>query len=118
MGENMRIDARWIPAFVSVALFTSVGCGWGQESHRLESPDGKNVVLVEVEDGKLVYSIDRENRKLILPSGLGFEFRGAPPMGSGLVISEVSRNSVDEAWEQPWGEVRYVRDHHNELRVS
>ncbi|NJD18307.1 MAG: glycoside hydrolase family 97 protein, partial [Gemmatimonadetes bacterium] len=30
--------------------------------------------------------------------------------------SQVS--SRDETWEQPWGEVRRVRDHHNELKVE
>ena len=29
----------------------------------------------------------------------------------------MERRSHDETWEQPWGERRYVRDRHNELRV-
>jgi alpha-glucosidase len=116
--DPLRFRVRWVTGFVSVVFFTSVDCGWSQEPHRLESPDGKNVVRVAISDGDLVYSVDREGRNLILPSGLGFEFRNAPPMGSGVAISEVSRRTVDEAWEQPWGEVRYVRDHYNELRVS
>ncbi|MEJ2483687.1 MAG: glycoside hydrolase family 97 N-terminal domain-containing protein, partial [Gemmatimonadota bacterium] len=104
--------------FLCAWLLVAAGGAAGQESHRLTSPDGKNVVTVTAADGALVYSVDREGRKLILPSRLGFEFRGAPPLGSAVAITGVSRESVDEAWEQPWGEVRYVRDHHEELRVS
>jgi alpha-glucosidase len=29
-----------------------------------------------------------------------------------------ARDSVDETWQQPWGEVAQVRDHHNQLRIS
>src|SRR5437870_1176513 len=31
---------------------------------------------------------------------------------------DTSRNTVDETWTQPWGEVARVRDHHNELRIT
>ena len=33
-------------------------------------------------------------------------------------LSEVSRHSEDNVWEQPWGEQRLIRDHHNELVVK
>ena len=40
-------------------------------------PDGRNQVTVELREGHLTYSLDRDGRALILPSLLGFEFRGA-----------------------------------------
>ena len=40
------------------------------------------------------------------------------PLRDNLELTGTERNSVDETWEQPWGEVARVRDHHNELRVS
>ncbi len=42
------------------------------------SPDGRNAVTVATRDGRLYYSVTRDGRPLILPSLLGFEFRGAP----------------------------------------
>jgi alpha-glucosidase len=54
----------------------------------------------------------------VLPSRLGFEFRNAPPLRDDLTIAGTTQDSVDETWEQPWGELARVRDHHNELRVS
>ncbi len=53
-----------------------------------------------------------------MPSRLGFEFRGAPPLRDSLDLTGTARSSVDQTWTQPWGEVARVRDHHNELRVS
>jgi alpha-glucosidase len=82
------------------------------------SPDGRNVVTVEVRDGRLTWSLSRERRVLILPSVLGFEFRGAPPLRDNLRITDTTRGSRDEWWTQPWGEVSRVRDRHNELAVA
>ena len=85
---------------------------------RVASPDGRNQVTVEIRDGRLTYSLDRDGRALILPSLLGFEFRGAPRLRDGLRITDTTRASHDEWWTQPWGEVARVHDHHNELAVS
>jgi alpha-glucosidase len=85
---------------------------------RVASPDGRNEVQVTVHEGKLYYLVQRDGRPLVTPSLLGFEFRGAPPLRDGLRIVDSSRNAVDETWTQPWGEVRNIRDHHNELKLS
>jgi len=82
------------------------------------SPDGRNQVTVQVHDGKLYYGLARDGRALILPSLLGFEFQGAPPLRDGLRITDTTRQSYDAWWVQPWGEVARVRDHHNELAVT
>jgi alpha-glucosidase len=85
---------------------------------RVTSPDGRNQVTLEVREGKLYYSLARDGRALLLPSLLGFEFRGAPPLRDRLRITDTTRQSHDEWWTQPWGEVARVRDHHNELAVT
>jgi alpha-glucosidase len=85
---------------------------------RVASPDGRNQVTVDTREGRLTYSLARDGRPLILPSLLGFEFRGAPPLRDGLRITDTTRQSHDEWWTQPWGEVARVRDHHNELAVT
>jgi alpha-glucosidase len=106
---------------ISLALGCSIGLagtGHAQEAHRIASPDGRNTVAVEVVDGRLHYSVQRDDRNIIMPSALGFEFRAAPPLRDGLRITATGRNAVDETWTQPWGEVARVRDHHNELTVS
>jgi alpha-glucosidase len=123
--------ARRVPpalAIAMAALSAAAVAAEAQEPIRVASPDGRHVVTVETRAGGagggagvaagLFYSVERDGRKLLLPSRLGFEFRGAPPLRDNLVITGTARDSVDETWEQPWGEVALVRDHHNELRVS
>src|SRR5262245_29261187 len=85
---------------------------------RVASPDGRNVVVVQVDQGKLFYRLQRNGRDVLLPSQLGFEFRGAGSLSDSLKITNTARSTFDQTWRQPWGEVAEVRDHHNELRVS
>jgi len=89
-----------------------------QDQVRVASPDRRNEVTVGIRDGRLSYSLQRDGRAVLLPSLLGFAFRGAPPLRDSLRVVGSSRNTVDETWTQPWGEVARVRDHHHELRVS
>ena len=85
---------------------------------KVASPDGRTQVSVRIRDGRAYYDVQRDGRALILPSLLGFAFQGAPPLRDSLRITDTTRDSHDEWWTQPWGEVARVRDHHNELAIS
>ena len=103
---------------VAVAGATLLPAPSRAQAVELVSPDGRNHVTVEVREGSLYYSVDRDGRKVITPSVLGFEFRDAPPLRDGLRITGTQRDSLDETWTQPWGQVATVRNHYNEVRVS
>src|SRR5574338_434593 len=89
-----------------------------QAQVRVASPDGRNQVSVELREGQLVWSLSRDGRQLILPSGLGFRFQGGDSLKAGLGISDTARQAHDEWWTQPWGEVVRVHDYYNELTVG
>jgi alpha-glucosidase len=89
-----------------------------QEALTVSSPDGRNTVAIATRDGGLFYRVDRGGKHVILPSRLGFTFRGAPALRDSLAITRSSRSAFDTTWTQPWGEVARVRDQHNELRVE
>jgi alpha-glucosidase len=116
----MMMRRQVVPGIVGMvvagAVLTSVAAA--QPSLRVASPDGRNVVTVSVRQGTLWYSLDRQGNSLLLPSRLGFDFRGAPPLGDSIRIVDSARTKADETWTQPWGEVARVRDQHNELRVT
>src|SRR5687768_11946749 len=80
-----------------------------QDSLRVASPDGRNEVSVGVREGGLYYGVRRNGQNVLMPSRLGFAFRGADSLRSGLRIAGSSRNAVDQTWTQPWGEVARVR---------
>ncbi|MGE5803336.1 MAG: glycoside hydrolase family 97 protein [Gemmatimonadota bacterium] len=85
---------------------------------RVTSPDNRNQVQVGTHEGGLYYRVQRDGNALLTPSRLGFVFRGQPPLRDSLRIADSSRSTFDETWTQPWGEVRRVRNHYNELKVS
>ena len=85
---------------------------------RVTSPDTRNAVQVGIHEGGLYYLVQRDGKTLLTPSRLGFVFRGQPPLRDSLSIADSSRSTFDETWTQPWGEVRRVRNHYNELKIS
>ncbi len=96
----------------------SAGVSPGVETRAVESPGGTLKVTFSLEDGTPMYRIDRGTTAVVLPSRLGFAFKDAPPLGGGLSLVDSQESSVDETWEQPWGEEREIRDRHNQLRVE
>jgi alpha-glucosidase len=84
----------------------------------LASPDGRNVLTMALREDWLTWALARDDRRIVLPSRLGFAFRGAASLGSHLRIADTSRTDVDASWNQPWGEVATVRDRHRELRID
>ena len=82
------------------------------------SPDGRNIVTLALRDGGLYYNVDHGGRHIILPSRLGFAFRGMPAFRDSLRITGSTRASFDATFTQPWGEVARVHDQHNELRAE
>ena len=107
------------PAALGVALAALFGVTASvQGQARVASPDGRNQLTAELREGKLYYSVQRDGRPLLLPSLLGFEFQGATTLRDGLQLVDTTRQTVDETWTQPWGEVARVRNHHNELKIS
>jgi alpha-glucosidase len=117
---HMMMRRRAFPGVLGLAVAAAglAGSAAAQPTLQVVSPDGKNVVTVSVRQGALWYSLSRQGTPLLLPSRLGFEFRGAAPLGDSVRIVDSVRTKVDETWTQPWGEVARVRDQHNELRVT
>jgi alpha-glucosidase len=85
---------------------------------QLRSPDGMNAfALVIDEAGRLRYTITRGDEVVVSDSRLGLRFAAQAEFGQGFRITAKEKYSRDETWEQPWGERRLMRDHHNELLI-
>ncbi len=70
------------------------------------------------EQGEPVYSVTYGDRAVILPSKMGFRLLEADSaFTEGFVETGVERREVDTTWEPVWGETKYIRDHHREMRV-
>lgn len=84
----------------------------------VSSPDGVLAVVVTTDgDGRPHYAVSRQGKSLIEASRLGFLLSDAPALDRQLAVGEASVREVDERWEQPWGERRFVRNRYREMRV-
>ena len=87
-------------------------------SETAASPDGQIVLTVSTDnDERPTWSLSRKGKLLIAPSSLGFLLTDGPALQRGFRIDSAERGNGDATWELPWGERRFVRDHHNELLV-
>lgn len=91
----------------------------------LSSPDGSLTLTIGLSgEGTPKWSLSRGAAAVVLPSRLGFEFRGGRDSGksvdfsSGFVFKDASVSSFDETWEPLWGEESSIRNHYNELCVT
>jgi len=88
-------------------------------SARVTSPDGRIAVdLTSDPDGRPIYSVSRDGKALLAPSHLGFLLADTPKLDRAIAVTQPRTRSIDETWEQPWGERRSIRNHYNELRVT
>ncbi|NQZ81095.1 MAG: glycoside hydrolase family 97 protein [Colwellia sp.] len=100
---------------ISVALLCSLATN--AQSVKVSSPDGKIVVTINDEQ-KPSYQINLENETIIMPSRLGMAFKKVASFGDGFKIQSLSKNSVNNSWQLPWGERQTVQDNHNELLIT
>ncbi len=86
--------------------------------YMVRSPDGHIQVEFSLDDaGTPYYQVNYKNQTILEPSRLGFVFKDDPPLNQGFVLKDLEQSTFDETWEQPWGEVRYIREHYNELKL-
>ncbi len=88
------------------------------QSVDVTSPDGGISVNLSVEGGRAFYAVTYNGEPVVSRSRLGLLFKDSHAFDGDLTIAASETSSKDETWEQPWGERRLVRDHHNELAVT
>jgi len=84
---------------------------------KVYSPDRQIKVIFQLKDGAPLYQVHYDDRIIIKPSKMGFILREAAPLNSDFKIVQQQESSFDETWTQPWGEVKDIRNHYNELRI-
>ena len=82
------------------------------------SPDKSIQFTFSDDSGFAQYTVTYNGEELMRPGRLGFSFADAKPIYKQLSLKEVSRDSANETWEQPWGEQRLINNHYNELVVN
>ena len=81
---------------VAGAMLGAAAPATAQDQLHVTSPDGRNEVTVAIRGGQVYYSMQRDDRAVIQPSRLGFEFRNEPPLGDRMRVASTATNRVDE----------------------
>jgi len=92
-------------------------CG-GNNTHRLTSPDKNVVVTFSLKNKQPFYSVQKGGEEIIKPSRLGFLLNDGDIFGAEMSVIKTSTASLDETWQQSWGEEIDVRNHYNELKIQ
>lgn len=104
-----------LTAFACLSLFA---VNAQKNTYKVVSPAKNNELVFELtKSGQPQYKFVSNGKSVIEPSLLGFEFQDIKKMTDGFKVVSVENKSVDQTWEQPWGETKKVRDNHNELLV-
>ena len=116
MADLSSFSFRLLP-LAGMAMLSGALTAQAADLARVASPDGTLAVIVESQhEGRLSYRVERNGEAVIAPSRLGM-LLGDGRLERNIALTGQSQRSVDETWEQPWGERRLTRNHYNELRT-
>jgi len=110
----MRTFGKLTVCFVSLLASTYLLA----DPIEISSPDTRIKLTLDNPEQVAMYSVAFNGVRVIDESRLGLEFDTLPNMGESVTLKEVSRDSHDEQWEQPWGERQQMREHYNEVVVA
>ena len=89
-----------------------------QKAYKISSPEKNNILVFELtKSGQPQYQLTSNGKSIIEPSLLGFEFQENKKMTDGFKVISTEEKTVNETWEQPWGEFKKIKDNHNQLVV-
>jgi len=104
-------------AVIGLLIISALFSSCSTKSFQLSSPDKTIKVSFTLVDRQPQYAVTKNNKSVIIPSAMGFRIlQQANPVTRYELLS-TETDSVDERWEQPWGESRYIKDRHNELII-
>lgn len=89
-----------------------------QESLNVSSPSNSvNIQFGLTDSGKPYYLSQYKNKSVTDTSYLGI-VTDQGDLSNQLKIVKYDTSSLDNTWEQPWGEQRYIRNYYKQLKVT
>lgn len=78
------------------------------------SPNGNIKCRVVLDNGRIAYSVYKNDKIIIKPSQLGFLICGEEPLKDNLKVIRTQTKKHVETIELPWGEDRYIANNYTE----
>ncbi|MBI45028.1 MAG: alpha-glucosidase [Candidatus Marinimicrobia bacterium] len=113
MDKN-KIIAAIIVIFIIALTFSE---NLSNNELSISSPNKTLKLNIYNENGLLSYSLDKNNKTIINPSLLGIE-TDQFKLISNLKISNIEKSSINQEWNQIWGEQKTIIDNHNEVKIT
>ena len=87
--------------------------------YTVSSPDGSLTLDFQLREGQPTYSLSCNGEDILLPSPMGLVMKAGEDTLRDLhwSVESVSYDAADTTWETVWGEERFIRDQHNEMRL-
>ncbi len=105
-----------LTTFLIVVSFMMLSCMPSEEIF-VQSPNGKIAIKIEVDEHGLYYNVFRNTSPLIHHSDLGLVLANGDTLTDQMQVINVLKSTVNEEWEQPWGEKRLITNNYNEIKV-
>lgn len=100
-----------------ILVVTSFFFSCKNKNLQISSPDSSITLSFSLIGGQPQYSVTKNGKSIIDLSAMGFVFQEQKNQATSYKILSYEEKSINEKWEQPWGEFRYINDQHNELIV-
>lgn len=100
---------------ICLACVTLVACN----GRKVSSPDGTITLDFQLRQGQPTYAVSCNGKEVLLPSPMGLVLTTGKDTLRDVRWSVESTcfAAADTTWETVWGEERFIRDHHNEMKV-
>lgn len=102
---------------ILAVLFLSVSF---LNAQQLTSPNGELTMQFSLkEDGTPTYKLTYKNQEVIKESSLGFHLKNdKKSLLDDFKITDTNTSTFDDTWQPVWGEVKEIRNHYNQLKVT
>ena len=106
--------------FIVLLLTLSISCTQQEKknSYQVTSPDNKNKITFELNNGTATYRVAHGDKSVLNKSHLGFVFKGQDSLSDNFDIVKVDTTSFNESWEQVWGEKQFIKNNYRQLSVT
>lgn len=107
---------KFLKTIIAV-LFLSVSFVNAQQ---LTSPNGELTMQFSLqEDGTPTYKLQYKNQEVIKESRLGFHLKNdKKSLLDDFKVTDTNTSTFDDTWQPVWGEVKEIRNHYNQLKVT
>jgi alpha-glucosidase len=113
---------RRLYSIVILIVFTFyTSCAGARKDDPIEvtSPDGSIKVLVQLKtNGTPYYNVTRKGKQILNDSKLGFLLKDIPSLNKDFKVISARQSSFNETWQQPWGEVKEIKNAYNTVTVE